>query len=283
MGVMKRNGLIVFIVACFDIVLLALAIGHGFADKACFAARKLPAFETVHSENTTYNWYYKPRTDNLQPDEQPEFAFIKNYDAFWIGRSDDKVIYLTFDAGFEAGYTSNILDTLKKHDVSAAFFVVGHYITSSPELVNRMVSEGHLVCNHSTHHKDMASMADFESFKKEMKDIETVLCDATGTDMPKYYRPPEGRFSERSLKYAQQLGYKTFFWSFAYKDWIEGSQPAHSDAIQTILSRTHPGMVALLHATSKTNAQILDSVIIEWKSMGYRFESLDAFTLVAPQ
>ena len=280
---MTRKGFIVFIVACLDVVLLALAVSHGFADKACFAARKLPAFQGAHSADKAYNWYFMPRADSLQPDEQPEFAFISQYDAYWIGSSSDKVIYLTFDAGYEAGYTAQILDALKKHDVPAAFFVVGHYITSSPELVSRMVDEGHLVCNHTTHHKDMTLMSDFEAFKAEMEGIETLFRDATGTQMPKYYRPPEGRFSERSLQYAQQLGYKTFFWSFAYKDWMQDSQPSQSDAKKTMLTRTHPGMVVLLHSTSSTNAQVLDSVITEWKALGYRFESLDQFTLLPQQ
>jgi peptidoglycan-N-acetylmuramic acid deacetylase len=168
-----------------------------------------------------------------------------------------------------------ILDTLKAHGVPAAFFLVEHYIKTNPELVNRMVTEGHLVCNHSANHKDMASMADMEAFKKELTDIENTFYETTGKVMPKYFRPPEGKFSERSLKYAQQLGYTTVFWSFAYKDWYVNDQPGTEEAFKTIISRTHPGEIALLHATSKTNAEVLDRVLTEWENMGYTFKSLN--------
>lgn len=269
---MKRKSLIVFLVACFDIALLAVAFTHGFADKACFVSRTALA---AHAPSTAYGWYVMPRTDGQQPDEQSEFAFIKDFGGHWIGDPDDKVIYLTFDAGYENGSTAQILDTLKKHDAPAAFFLVSHYITSAPELVERMASEGHLVCNHTMRHKDMATMADFETFKAEIEGLETVFYELTGQQMPKYFRPPEGRFSETCLKYAQQLGYQTFFWSFAYKDWYNDNQPSEQEAIDTIISRTHPGMVVLLHSTSSTNGKVLDDVITQWKAMGYRLESLD--------
>lgn len=271
---MKRQSLIVFLVACFDIALLAVALSHGFADRACFVSRKA---QIMHTPSTSYSWYVMPRTDGLQPEEQKEFAFIKDFDGTWIGDPDDKVIYLTFDAGYENGNTAQILDTLKKHDVPAAFFLVSHYITSAPELTRRMVSEGHLVCNHTKKHKDMSAISDFETFKAEIEGLENVYHELTGQQLPKYFRPPEGRFSETCLRYAQQLGYQTFFWSFAYNDWQNDSQPAEQDAIKTIIGRTHPGMVVLLHSTSSTNAKVLDDVITQWKAMGYRLESLDQF------
>ncbi len=276
MACMKKGGFFVFIVACLDIVLVAAALSHGFADTACFASRKA-GHQTAHAEDTAYGWYVKVRTDGRQPDMPPEFGFIKNCSAHWIGDPDDKVIYLTFDAGYENGYTPQILNTLKKHDVPAAFFLVAHYITSAPDLVNRMVSEGHLVCNHSMRHKDMATMTNLAAFQAELEDIEAVFYDVTRKKMPKYFRPPEGRFSEMCLDYAQQLGYETFFWSFAYKDWYNDDQPSEKTALDTMILRTHPGMIALLHSTSATNAKVLDEAITQWKAMGYCFDSLDNF------
>ncbi len=267
---MKFKGIAVFIVACLDVVLVALSVGLGFSSEVCFN-------HVAHSETSIYNWYCMPRTDGAQPQDCPEFAFIDEFDAYWVGDPDEKVIYLTFDAGYENGYTPQILDALKKHDAPAAFFLVGHYMKTAPDLVKRMTEEGHLVCSHSMNHKDMAAMTDFAQFTKEMKDLEKLYNETTGKPLANYFRPPEGKFSELCLKYAQQLGYKTFFWSIAYKDWYVDAQPAEQDAINTIISRTHPGAVVLLHATSATNAAILDRLITQWESMGYRLESLDKY------
>jgi peptidoglycan-N-acetylmuramic acid deacetylase len=267
---MKRKGLIVFVVACLDIVLIALAVSFHFNSKVCF-------FVAAHNEATPYSWYFMPRSDGLQPRDLPEFSFIKGYDAFWVGDSEEKVIYLTFDAGYENGFTAQILDVLKKHEAPAAFFLVGHYMKSSPELVTRMVSEGHLVCSHSMNHKDMAAMSDINAFTAEMQDLEKTYTELTGKQLPKYFRPPEGRFSERSLKYAEQLGYKTIFWSFAYVDWYVDDQPSEEEAIKIMGARIHPGAIVLLHATSQTNAKVLDRAITQWKTMGYTLKSLDEF------
>jgi peptidoglycan-N-acetylmuramic acid deacetylase len=266
----KLKSLIVFAVACLDVVLIALAVMFNFNTEVCF-------FQTGHNETSVYNWYFKPRSDGLQPQELPEFAFIKNYDAYWIGEPDEKVIYLTFDAGFENGYTPQILDALKKHNAPAAFFVVGHYMTSAPELINRMVDEGHLVCSHSMSHKDMASMSDFTAFKADIEALEQTFTDVTGKPLPKYFRPPEGKFSGQCLKYAEQLGYKSIFWSFAYCDWYEDDQPSEEEAMNIITTRTHPGAIVLLHSTSETNAKIMDQLITAWENMGYELKSLDEF------
>lgn len=267
---MKHKGLAVFLTACLDVVLIALAVSFRFNTQVCF-------FTAAHSESTGYSWYFVPRSDGLQPRDLPEFAFTKGYDAFWVGDPDEKTIYLTFDAGYENGYTAQILDVLKKHDAPAAFFVVGHYIQSAPELVERMAAEGHLVCSHSMNHKDMAVIGSLDAFKAELKELEQAYTALTGRQMPPYFRPPEGRFSERALQYAQELGYKTIFWSFAYKDWYVNDQPSAQDAFHIITTRTHPGAIVLLHATSRTNTEVLDSVITEWEAMGYTLKSLDDF------
>lgn len=265
---MKIKRIALALLAYIDIVLIVFVIVTGVAVEAF-------SYRAAHTESTVYSWYYKPRTDGVQPATEAGFEFVYNYGAYSAGSPEKKIIYLTFDAGYENGYTPMILDTLKSHGVTASFFVVEHYIKSSPDLVRRMVGEGHIVCNHSTNHKDMASIQDIETFKKEITGIEKTFYELTGKRMPKYYRPPEGRFSERSLKYARQLGYTTVFWSFAYKDWYVNDQPDIESAFKTIISRTHPGEIALLHATSKTNAEVLDRVLTEWRNMGYEIKSLN--------
>lgn len=267
---MKHKSLIVFIVACLDIVLIALSVTFDFNSKACF-------LQTAHSETSEYNWCFVPRSDGLQPRDLPEFSFIKGYDAFWVGDPDGKAIYLTFDSGYENGYTEKILDVLKEHNATAAFFVVGHYVESVPELVMRMVDEGHLVCSHSMNHKNMAAMSDFNAFKAEIEELETTFTELTGQQMPKYFRPPAGTFSERSLQYTEQLGYQTIFWSFAYCDWYVNDQPSEEEAIKMMTTRIHPGAILLLHAISETNANVLDRVLTEWEYMGYEIKSLDEF------
>jgi len=266
----KHKGVIIFAVVCFDIILIVLASILNFGSEVCF-------FQSAHSETSEYNWYFKPRSDGLQPQDLPEFAFIKGYDAYWVGDPDEKVIYLTFDAGFENGYTPQILDALKEHNAPAAFFVVGHYMTSAPELIERMVDEGHLVCSHSMNHKNMAAMSDFATFKADIEELEQTFTDLTGKPLPKYFRPPEGKFSGQCLRYAEELGYKTIFWSFAYCDWYVDDQPSEEEAIKIITTRTHPGAIVLLHATSATNAKVMDRVLTEWENMGYELKSLDDF------
>ena len=223
-----------------------------------------------------YNWYFQPRNDNNPPEGPKETKeFISKYGCYYLGDTSKKILYLTFDEGYEAGYTAPILDVLKKHNVKAAFFVVKPYITSNPELIKRMVNEGHLVCNHSNHHPSMASIQDEDKFNKELSDVEEAFESITHKKMSKYFRPPMGKYSELSLKHTQNYGYKTIFWSFAYMDWIKDKQPSHEAAKKRIMQRTHNGGIMLLHAVSKTNAEILDDVITEWESKGYELKSLD--------
>ena len=202
-------------------------------------------------------------------------AALKKLDAAYIGDTSQKILYLTFDAGYENGCTEKILDTLKKHQIPAAFFLVGNYIEKNPDLVQRMVAEGHIVGNHTMHHPDMSKLDIMESFSKELSDLENLYQSVTGEEMPKYYRPPQGVYSESNLKMAQALGYKTVFWSLAYVDWNNDSQPTKDYAFSKLLPRTHNGAVILLHSTSQTNAQILDELLTRWKAEGYSFAPLD--------
>ena len=184
------------------------------------------------------------------------------------------MLYLTFDAGYENGNTEAILDALKKHNVSATFFVVGTYIESEPELIQRMVDEGHTVGNHTWHHPDMSGIETMEEFTKELTDVEDAFRQTTGQEMTKYYRPPQGIYSESNLEMAKELGYQTFFWSLAYVDWYADDQPTKEEAFDKLLGRIHPGAIVLLHSTSSTNAEILDELLTKWEEMGYQVRPL---------
>ena len=220
-------------------------------------------------------WGLSFRTEGMPPIATADAPQLKRYDAAYIGNTDEKILYLTFDAGYENGCTEKILNVLKKHDVKAAFFLVGNYIEKNADLVRRMVAEGHIVGNHTMHHPDMSKLSDPESFSKELQDLESLFKNVTGKEMPKFYRPPQGTYSEDNLKMAQKLGYKTVFWSLAYVDWNNDSQPTAQYAFSKLLPRTHNGAVVLLHSTSKTNAEILDELLTKWKAAGYRFETVD--------
>ena len=193
--------------------------------------------------------------------------------AAYLDEDGGKVLYLTFDAGYENGYTEQILDVLKKQEVPAAFFLVGDYLERNADLVRRMVKEGHIVGNHTLRHPDMQKLDD-AAFEAELRGVEELYTDITGQTLPQYYRPPQGLYSEENLKKAREMGYRTVFWSLAYADWDNTDQPDPDAAVEKLTSRTHDGAVILLHATSKTNAQILDRLLSRWKDMGYRFAPL---------
>ncbi|MBE5851778.1 MAG: delta-lactam-biosynthetic de-N-acetylase [Lachnospiraceae bacterium] len=195
-------------------------------------------------------------------------------DAYYVDDTMDKVIYLTFDCGYESGYTENILDALQKHNAKATFFVVGHYLESAPEIVERMVKDGHTVGNHTYHHKDMAANQDKSVFMEEMRSVEEKYKEITGEEMTRFYRPPQGSYSIDNLQMAKELGYKTFFWSLAYVDWKQDAQPTKEQAYKRLIGQIHPGAIVLLHNTSKTNGEILDELLFEWERMGYRFGEL---------
>ncbi len=201
--------------------------------------------------------------------------YLEQFNAHFLGDVNQKKIFLTFDAGYEAGYTPKILDALKKHDVKAAFFLVGNYIKTQPDLVKRMCEEGHIVGNHTFRHPDMSKISDIAAFKKEMEELETLYKETTGKEIARFYRPPEGKYSEKNLGHANELGYKTVFWSLAYRDWNRDSQPSRKQAFDKLLPRVHPGAIVLLHSTSATNADILDELLTIWKSEGYAFGTLD--------
>ena len=196
------------------------------------------------------------------------------YDAYFIGDDSEKVLYLTFDCGYENGNTEPILDALKKHDAKGTFFVVGHFLETAPEMVQRMVDEGHAVGNHL----DMPTISEMEKFQEEMDGVADKFEEITGTKLSPYYRPPQGKCNENNLKMAQELGYCTIFWSLAHVDWNQDSQPGYDESIQKLTSRVHPGAIVLLHNTSKTNGEILDELLTKWEEMGYSFQPLSELT-----
>ena len=223
----------------------------------------------------TGNWGLSFRQEGAPPLGPASSEQLKKYDAVYLGDTSKKVIYLTFDAGYENGNTAKILDTLKAHNVPAAFILVGNYIEKNADLVRRMVEEGHIVGNHTMHHPDMSKISEKEAFEKELKDLEELFHRTTGKDLPKYYRPPQGIYSEENLQLAKELGYRTVFWSLAYADWNNDAQPTAQQAFDKLLPRIHNGAVVLLHSTSKTNGEILDELLTKWEDLGYTFGNLE--------
>ncbi len=219
----------------------------------------------------TGNWGLSFRTPGEPPIGPASAAQLSKVDAVYLGNTEEKVIYLTFDAGYENGCTKEILSALKKHNAPAAFFLVGNYLQTNPDLVRQMVAEGHIVGNHTMHHPNMSKISDLSAFSKELCQLEELYKEVVGSEMPKFYRPPQGIYSEENLKMAKQLGYKTVFWSLAYVDWNNDSQPSDQQAFDKLLPRIHNGAVVLLHSTSRTNARILDELLTKWEQMGYRF------------
>lgn len=220
------------------------------------------------------NWGLSFQTEGEAPVGNASVSDLARYDAYYLGDTSKKVIYLTFDCGYENGYTEKILDALKKHNAPAAFFVVGNMIEKAPDIICRMAEEGHIVGNHTFHHPDMSAISEQAAFQKELDDLAALYRETTGQELPKFYRPPQGKYSEDNLKQAQALGYRTILWSLAYVDWYVDDQPTAEQAYAKLLPRIHDGAIVLLHSTSKTNADILDELLTKWEDMGYTFASL---------
>ena len=243
------------------------------------AAALVLVFAQFHGDAVeTLSWglsYPNPGQPPVGNDKQSTLA---GYHAFYLGDTSQKVLYLTFDAGYENGHTAKILDVLQEQQVSAAFFLVGSYIEKNPDLVRRMASEGHIVGNHTMHHPDMSVQSE-EAFTRELTDLEALYLQTTGETLPKFYRPPQGVYNQKSLERAKSLGYTTVFWSLAYADWKNDAQPTREQAFAKLIPRLHNGAVVLLHSTSATNARILEEFITTCKAQGYRFASLTELTM----
>lgn len=253
------------------LAIILLCIGMVFALRA---VNRLGAAEAAAGIT---DWGLSFQSEGAPPVANASQEYLRNFDALYVGDANQKEIYITFDAGFENGNTEKILDALKKHGVKATFFLVGNYFETQPELVKRMAKEGHTIGNHTYSHPDMSKIGDIQSFQTELQKNEALYRDILGSEMPKLYRPPQGKFCEENLKMAQQLGYSTVFWSLAYVDWYADDQPTPEQAFSKLLPRIHPGAVVLLHSTSSTNAEILDELLTKWEETGYSFGDLEAY------
>ena len=233
----------------------------------------LTNYDTSELSNKKHSWYFNKGTNHEQPRIDTSLKnVVDKYDAIYLESPDEKVIYLTFDEGYENGYTGQILDTLKEKNVKAVLFITGPYLSKNEDLVRRMVEEGHTVGNHTVNHPSMPDVDD-EKLEKELLDLDRKYYELFGQSM-KYVRPPMGEFSERTVALSKNLGYTSVFWSFAYRDWETNNQKGTEYAKETVLNAIHPGEVMLLHAVSVDNANALGDIIDEARSLGYEFGEL---------
>ena len=227
--------------------------------------------------NKAENWYLKRGGENSTPEFPPSIEYIRSQNGFCIddnaSECGEKVIYLTFDAGYENGNIERILDVLREKKVSAAFFILSNLIYKNPDLVKRMVNEGHTVCNHTKNHKDMTTLSN-DAMKSNLKSLDDQFEALTGVKMAKYFRFPEGRYNKEKVALCNSLGYRSVFWSAAYADWDNNAQADADWALKKLISQTHPGAIYLLHPTSKTNADIMERLIDSWYEMGYKIGSI---------
>ncbi|WP_087975149.1 delta-lactam-biosynthetic de-N-acetylase [Oceanobacillus rekensis] len=219
-------------------------------------------------------WGYKKNTDHQVPDIGEYKELLEKYGAYYVDDSGAKTIYITFDNGYEQGYTEEILDVLKKESVPATFFVTGHYVKSEPDLIKRMVEEGHIIGNHSYHHPDFTILTK-DAIQKELETLEAAVADISDQKEIKFLRPPRGLFNEKTLQWANELGLVHVFWSLAFIDWNVAEQKGSDYAFEQIMAQVHPGAIVLLHAVSSDNAEALERTIQELKKQGYSFRSLD--------
>src|SRR5690625_1323952 len=232
----------------------------------------VPLFQFERVE--AYGWGYKKSSSEQIPDVGKYEEIIAEHFAFYADKQTQKDVYLTFDNGYEAGYTEKILNILQQEKVPATFFLTGHYIEEEPALVKRMVKDGHIIGNHSYHHPDFTTMSKTE-IKQELKLVEDAVAKITEQTEMKYVRPPRGTFNEQTLQWTNELGYISVFWSLAFKDWETNEQKGWQYAYNQITNQIHPGAIILLHTVSEDNAEALEKVIQQLKQDGYTFKSLD--------
>lgn len=242
--------------------------------------RSAPASEAAPIPASAAGWGLSFPTEGQTPVGNASTEELAQYNACFIGDTGRKVIYLTFDCGYENGNTEPILDALKKHNAPAAFFIVGTMLDTAPDIVRRMAEEGHIVGNHTLSHPDMSAIADMGAFQKELDGLRSRYREVVGEEMPMFYRPPQGKYSQANLKQACELGYTTVFWSLAYVDWYVDDQPTAEQAYAKLLPRIHDGAIVLLHTTSSSNAAILDELLTKWEDMGYTFASLESLPIL---
>ena len=267
---------IIYIASIVAILLFALTVTKAEKEKSGIIQTNSNIQEIEGLSNKKIGWGIKRNDNHEQPDVgSKNREILDKYNGYCLGNKDSKKVYLTFDEGYEAGYTEKILAVLKENDVKATFFITAHYVNTKPELVQKMIDEGHIIGNHTVNHKSMPDL-DNNTIKKEVMDLHTAIYEKYKYEM-KYIRPPKGEYSQRTVAFTNTLGYKTVMWSFAYDDWDENKQGRESYAKEKILNNVHNGAIILLHGNSKDNTNVLDECIKEIKKMGYEFKSLDEF------
>ena len=265
----------VFVVAS-AFLLGVLIVGNTDTNKNVLTSTTINGIEKESLDNKKIGWGIKRNDNHEQPDVgNVNRKILDKYQGLYMGNKEQKLVYLTFDLGYEAGYTPKILEVLKQNEVKATFFITAHYVNTQPDLVKQMIDEGHIIGNHTVNHKSMPSCS-LETIKKEVMDLHSAIYDKFGYEM-KFIRPPKGEYSERTVAYTNTLGYTSVMWSFGYDDWDEKKQGREEYGKKKILDNVHNGEIMLLHATSKDNANILDDVIKEIKNMGYEFRNIDQF------
>lgn len=253
-----------------------LIVGNTDTNKNVLTSTTINGIEIESLDNKKIGWGIKRNDNHEQPDVgNVNRKILDKYQGLYMGNKEQKLVYLTFDLGYEAGYTPKILEVLKQNEVKATFFITAHYVNTQPDLVKQMIDEGHIIGNHTVNHKSMPSCS-LETIKKEVMDLHSAIYDKFGYEM-KFIRPPKGEYSERTVAYTNTLGYTSVMWSFGYDDWDEKKQGREEYGKKKILDNVHNGEIMLLHATSKDNANILDDVIKEIKNMGYEFRNIDQF------
>jgi len=249
-----------------------------FIQKVCCVMMLLfltfASVQGVAEAKSSYGWGFKKNDNHELPDVGKYEVILEGHHAYYADKSGEKNIYLTFDNGYEQGYTGKILDVLKENDVPATFFVTGQYVEEEPELIKRMAADGHIIGNHTYHHPDLTEISK-ESMKKELNSVEEAVAEVSSQKQMQYLRAPSGTFNEQSLKWADELGYIDIFWSLAFVDWNTDKQSGWEYAYEQITDQIHPGAIILLHTVSSDNAEALSHVITDLKKEGYTFKSLD--------
>lgn len=226
-------------------------------------------------DDKTHSWYLTLNSIHEIPYVDPSIkTLLAEHNAFYVLPNNNNKIFLTFDCGYELGYTSQILDILQSNQVNSAFFVTGQYIHSQPDLVKRMKAEGHLVCNHTLNHPDLSTISP-EQIQQEVETLDSEYEKITGYGLDRYLRPPMGNYSTQSLETTRQLGYANVFWSIALRDWDPNNQPGSQYSYQYVLNNIHPGAVILLHAVSKSDTEALDKIIKDLQTQGYNFATFN--------
>lgn len=242
--------------------------------KKCIALIIVASLWFFPSQAFADGWGFSKKNDGSVPDVGRYGPLIEKYDGFYVDPSGDKVVYLTFDNGYEQGYTGKVLDILKEKRVPATFFVTGHYIESAPDLLKRMAKEGHLIGNHSWSHPDFTKVSK-EKMEKELNQVDAAVRELTDQEVMTFMRPPRGTFNEKTLEWAKEFGYTHAFWSLAFVDWETDKQRGWEYAYESVIDQIHPGAVILLHTVSQDNAEALSQLIDELNKRGYRFGSLN--------